>query len=476
MDETLPNQSNLLLRFIRLAIANVLSIIMVPLANLMSVVFLGHLSEVQHLAGVALAGNVLNVVYFTLSFLRMSTTGVTAQAVGRNDRESMLLVALRNGLVGLVLGLVIMVLQYPIREIAFTLRSAAPEIEASAIAYFNAQVWCAPAVLLNFVLIGWLLGSEQNGKVVLISAVGSIANIALDYLFIVRWGWESTGAGISYATSQYLTLLVGLIFLCLEIRWQELVSVARKFWDISAFKSTFTLNGNIFVSNFLILFSFAVFHSQSSLMGTNIYAQNALMWQIFILSIFIVEGIGYSTETLGGNFKGQGVNAELASLLKISVGSSVLVGLSFAGVSILFPQTVFGLFTNHKEVIESIDIYVPWLLLTVGFGSIAFSLHGYFVGLAEGHTLRNASLIAILVGFTPTMFAASQFHSNHLIWLAVSLFLVIQTLVFGIQLPRTLRSDYGDGRVSPSALKEASGEEVLIEKLEVAQDEKSLVN
>ena len=249
MNLIVNSQYDFVPRYFRLAIANVLSNIMVPLANLVSVIFLGHLEEIHHLAGVALAGNLLNFLYEIFIFLRMGTTGVTAQAVGRNDREGVLLVGLRNGLIALILGIAIVLLQYPLGEQGFAFLDVAPEVKASGLAYFNTQIWGAPAILLNFVLIGWFLGQEKNGLVVVVSVVGNAAKIALDYLLIIRWGWESTGAGVSYAISQYLSLFVGLIFLYQEIQWQEVRAVAEKIWHPSAIRATLTLNGNIFVSN-----------------------------------------------------------------------------------------------------------------------------------------------------------------------------------------------------------------------------------
>ena len=271
MNLELPSQYDFVPRFFRLALANVLSSIMTPSANLVSVIFLGHLKEIHHLTGVALAGNLLNFLYFVLLFLRMGTTGVTAQAVGRGDREALLLVVVRNALIALVLGIAIVLLQYPLGELGFALIKTTPEVKASGLAYFNTQIWGAPAILLNFVLMGWFLGQEKNGLVVLLAVVGNTAKIGLDYLFIIRWGTASTGAGVSYATSQYLSLLVGLIFLCKEVQWQEVVAVAGKIWDISALKSTFTLNGNIFVSNLVMLFASLMFKYQGAQIGTIIY-------------------------------------------------------------------------------------------------------------------------------------------------------------------------------------------------------------
>ena len=451
MNLTLPSQYDFVPRYLRLSIANIFSNIMVPLAGLISVSFLGHLEEIHHLAGVALATNVINVVYLVLIFLRMGTTGVTAQAVGRNDRETVLLVGLRNGFIALALGVAIVLLQYPLAELGFGLIDVAPEVKASSLAYFYAQIWAAPAVLLNFVLLGWFLGREKNGLVVLIAVVGNAAKIALDYLFIVRWDWASTGAGVSYAISQYLTMLLGLIFFCMEIKWQEVRSVVGKIWDLSAIKSTLTLNGNILVSNLVIMLTMLIFNYQGVGMGTNIYAENALLLQIFTLSTYFVEGLGFGTETLVGNFKGKGTSQQLAPLVGVSVASSLLTALGFGGVCMLFPQTVFGLLTNHTELTQHIGIYLPWLLLVLICSSLAWMMDGYFLGLAEGHTLRNVSLAAVVLGFMPVDFAAWKFQSNQLLWLALSFFFAIRMVALGVQLPRTFADDIEEDSVSLGA-------------------------
>ena len=444
-NETLVSQSDLLPRFFRLAIANILSNVIVPLASTLSIFFLGHLPEIRHLAGAALAGSLINNLYMVLGFLRMSTTGITSQAVGRDDQEAVLLVVLRNGIIALVLGVSIVLLQYPLRFLGFALYNITPEVKASAIAYFNAQIWAAPAVLLNYVLIGWFLGQEQNGLILLLSFVGNAANIALDYLLIVRLGWESTGAGLSGSISQYVALLVGLIFLYKQINWPEVRSVSGKIWATSALKSTLILNGNIFVTYVVILFAFIIFDYQSLRMGTITYTENTLLIQIYNLTGYFVGGIGCCTETLTGNFQGKGATDQLVPLVGIAVASSLLVALSFVGVCVLFPQNVFGLLTNHTEVTENIDVYVSWLLPVLGFGSIAWMLEGYFLGLAEGNTPRNVSLVAIVLGFAPTAVAAWQFHSNHLLWLALSLFYAIRMVTLAVQLPRTFGRDVGDG-------------------------------
>ena len=290
-----PNGYDFRRRFFRLASVNILSNLMVPLAGLVNVAFLGHLVEIRHLAGVALATVLFNYIYWTFGFLRMGTTGMTAQAVGRSDHEAVLLTGLRNGVLALGLGLAILVLQHPLRELGFALLSAAPEVKSSGLAYYNTLIWGAPATLLNFVLLGWFLGREQGGRVLVLSAVGNGANVALGYLFIVRWGWESAGAGLSTAASQYLMLLVGMILVCRELRFGQVQAIAGRILDPLALRAAFALNGDIFVRTFALVSTFALFTNLSSVLGTVVLATNTLLLQVVTLAAYFIDGLAFAT-------------------------------------------------------------------------------------------------------------------------------------------------------------------------------------
>ncbi|MEM9162699.1 MAG: MATE family efflux transporter, partial [Cyanobacteria bacterium P01_F01_bin.4] len=160
MSERIQPQSsqNWLPSYGRLAIANILSNLMVPLAGIVDTAFLGHLADIRHLAGVALATVIFNFIYWSFGFLRMGTTGLTAQAVGRQDRTEIWLIGLRGGLLALGFGLVLILLQVPLRELGFALLQADADVLASGREFYNARIWGAPAVLLNYVLLGWFLG------------------------------------------------------------------------------------------------------------------------------------------------------------------------------------------------------------------------------------------------------------------------------------------------------------------------------
>lgn len=406
---------------------------MVPLASLVDVAFLGHLAEINHLAGVAIATVLFNYIYWTFGFLRMGTTGLTAQAQGRGENQQVILTLLRNGAIALCLGLLILILQKPLRDIGFSLLQADLAVIEAGRTYYNALIWGAPANLINFVLLGWFLGKEQGGKVLLISFINKSTNIVLDYIFIVLWGQASYGAGLATAISQYITLVLGLILVLQEISWSTLQQSCKKIINIPAFQATFSLNRDILIRTLALVSTFALFTNLSATMGTRTLAVNTLLLQIITLAAYFIDGIAFATESIAGNLHGQGKKDELLPLVRLAGGTSLLAGLFFAVAFGLFPQSLFSLLTNHGEIIKELNLYVWWLLPILSFGSVAYMLDGYFLGITAVKILRQSTIIAMFLGFVPTAIIAWYWQSEHLLWLALVLFMATRSITLGLK-------------------------------------------
>ncbi|MEO0835770.1 MAG: guanitoxin biosynthesis MATE family efflux transporter GntT, partial [Cyanobacteria bacterium J06642_3] len=415
-------------RFWRLALVNILSNLMVPLASLVDVAFLGHLAEIRYLAGVAIATVLFNYIYWTFGFLRMGTTGMTAQAQGKGETETVWLILLRNSAIALLIGVVILFCQQPLRELGFRLLQAEPDVLAAGKAYYNALIWGAPATLLNFVLLGWFLGQGQGKPVLLLSVTNKGANIILDYLLIVRWGQSSAGAGAATALSQLITLILGLILVVSQLKGKSGQVNMAKIWKLSAFKAIFALNREILIRTVALVSTFALFTNLSATLGTEILAGNTLLLQVVTLAAYFIDGIAFATESIAGNLQGQGRKEQLLPLLKLAGGVSLMAGLGFALIFGLLPQPLFSLLTSHAEVIVLIKSYVWWLLPILGFASVAYMLDGYFLGLTAGKILRQSTLIAAMIGFAPMAIAAWYWQVNHLLWLALALFMATRSI------------------------------------------------
>ncbi|MEO1619497.1 MAG: MATE family efflux transporter, partial [Cyanobacteria bacterium J06632_3] len=293
-------------RFYRLAAVAVFSNMMVPLAGLFDAAFLGHLEDINFLAGVILGGILFDYLYRVLKFLRNSTNTLTANAVGADDEQAVVVALLRCGLIAVAIALAMIVLQFPIQKLGFAILSGSSGIESAGIDYFNARIWGAPAVLLNFVLIGWFLGREMNGVVLLMSLVGNGSNVLFDYLMILQWGWESVGAGIATALSQYLALGIGLVAVLLTTKWTFFKSAWAQVLEREALTRSVVLKGNILARFLALISAYSIFTNISASFGPEVLAENGLLLQIAMLSQFTVQGVGMTSQTLIGNFKGKG--------------------------------------------------------------------------------------------------------------------------------------------------------------------------
>ncbi len=249
------------------------------------------------------------------------------------------------------------------------------------------------------------------------------------------WGWASTGAGLATALSQYLALFAGLIGVGLNIPWKILPAILKDVLNWQALKASIVLKTNILIRYLAMITAYSIFTNLSAAMGNEIIAENGLLLQIVLLSQFTVNGIGLTTQSLIGNFKGKGETEQMMPLLQVAIFTGVLVASIFASVTILFPQIIFGFLTSHADISQSVLRYRDWLLPLLICGAIAFMLEGYTVGLKEGAKLRNSALIALGLGFAPIAAMAWYFQSNHLLWLSLTLYMATLMLALVVRIP-----------------------------------------
>jgi MATE family multidrug resistance protein len=417
-------------RFFRLALINILTNVTVPLVGLVDTAMLGHLADIRFLAGVALASILFDYVYWSFGFLRMGATGTTAQAVGRDDTHEVYLVLYRFLALAATLGFVLIVLKWPLRELGFLLLSGEPGVEAAGRDYFDARIWGAPATLCNYAFLGWYLGREESRHALVMTVIGNLANVALNYVFIIRMGLAAQGAGLATMVSQYLMLAVAVtIFRRLgrpvAWRWREVMHRGR-------LVALSKLNLDIMIRTFCLQTTFAVFTNFSSLMGTTILAANAIILRLLLLASFFIDGAAFASESLAGIFRGQGDFDRLRKLVRLSL----LSGLGFAVLFLVGLGLTSGLWyrllTSHDDVILTASRYHLWFVPVLLFGSQAYMWDGVFLGLTAGRALRNSMFVSTVLVFLPVAVLALYLGSPHLLWAALVVFMVARTVTLGL--------------------------------------------
>ncbi|MGA1410422.1 MAG: MATE family efflux transporter [Prochlorotrichaceae cyanobacterium] len=421
-------------RFLRLSGLNILSNLLVPLAGLVDTAFLGHLDQLSHLAGVTLATVLFNYLYWTFGFLRMATTGLTAQALGRQDPVGLVVILWRHAGVALCIGLTLVGLQVPLGNLGFALLQGTPAVLASGQAYYHALIWGAPATLINFVLLGWWLGQGQGRMVLLLSLLLNGCNIALDALFIGHWGWASAGAGLATAASQYIALAVGILAIQRQNLPRLSSSLRRAIFNVQEMGAMIALNRDILIRTFALLSVFASFTNLSASLGTIVLSSHALLLQVVSFNSFFVDGFAFATESLAGQFYSQNDRLSLQKLLTwglvLGLGSSGTIALT----TIVGCPWILSVLTNHQSILDRSGDFVLWLFPVLTLGSIAYLFDGYFLGLTQGPILRQSSLLSALVGFAPFALWANDRQNPHLLWLALTSFMVVRSLTLGLNL------------------------------------------
>ena len=257
----------------------------------------------------------------------MSTTGVVAQAIGRDDEAAALSIALRNGAIALALGTVILTLHRPLGTWGLMLLSAPAEVKAAALDYFNARIWAAPVALFNFVLIGWLLGLKKGTRVLAMTATATAVHVLLDYFAVVRWGWGSAGAGFSAAVGQYVVCVLGLTLSLRDIPRERLGGLLSAIANWQAARETLALNRDLFFRTIFTKSTFSAFTALSASLGTEVLAENALLLEVVTLAIYFIDGPCFATETFAGIAHGRGAREQLRRIVWVAAGTSLLLGL-----------------------------------------------------------------------------------------------------------------------------------------------------
>lgn len=435
----MTSTSGLHARFLRLSVPNIVSNLLVPLASTIDIALLGRLAAVEDLAGVALATVLFDVFLWSFGFLRMATTGLTAQARGRGDVDEERTLALRALSLGLLAGLAILLLRWPLREIGFLALQGSAELEVAARAYFDARILGAPFVLANYAWLGWLLGREQSGRTLVVSIVGHGANIGFNVWFIAGLGMGAQGAGYGTALSQIVMFVTATALAAPALPWSAIRALAPRLRDARALRDFFALGRDITIRTLLLVGTFAVFTNVAATMGAVTLAATAVLRQVVMLAAWFVDGFAFAVESLVGVFAGAGDGSSLRTVVRLAMLWGTAISAVVALACVAFPEALLGLLVDHDDVLVALRDLVLWLVPVLVLSAPAYVLDGLFLGLTAGTELRRAMVVSSAIGFAPWVTIAALTKDAHWLWASLVLFMLARTITLGRRADAAIR-------------------------------------
>lgn len=417
-----------------LAIPIILANLTQPLMSAVDTAVAGHLPGAHHLAGVALGSLFFNLVFWGFGFLRMGTTGVVAQYFGAGNPGAVLLTVGRGVLIAVTIGLLIVLLQRPLIAVGLGLLGASQEAGEQARLYAEGRIWAAPFALMNYVILGWLLGCQRVRIALAIQILINVVNIAAVLGFVYGFGWGVSGIGRATAIADFSGTAVGALLLWRSyrsqirgIRWTELI-------EASAIRRLVQINTHIFIRTICLLGTMAWFTHLGAKQGDAVLAANAILLNFLSFTSYGLDGFAHAAETLAGAAVGQRNAKRLARVIRVCMGWGLIGSLLYMLAYGAFGMELIRLLTDQAEIATMADRYLVWATLAPLVSMPAYLYDGVYMGATRTRPLMLIMVCCSLAFLALSMLLLPRL-GNHGLWLSFVIFNGLR----GIGLAATLR-------------------------------------
>ena len=404
-------------KILQLARPSIVSNITVPLLGLVDVAIVGHLGSASYIGAIAVGGMLFNMIYWIFGFLRMGTSGMTAQAYGKRDLTEVVRTLLRAVGVGLLISLGLWILQSPILRGAFVLIDATEEVKRWASLYFNICIWGAPAVLGLYGFAGWFIGMQNSRFPMFIAITQNIVNIVASLCFVFVLGMKVEGVALGTLIAQYAGLLMAFALWLKYYKRLKAYIDWNGLWGREAMRRFFSVNSDIFFRTLCLVAVTTFFTSTGARQGDVILAVNTLLMQLFTLFSYIMDGFAYAGEALAGRFIGAKNDVGLRKCIRLLFLWGIGLSLSFTILYALGGKNFLGLLTNDTSVSEASGDYFYWVLAIPLCGFSAFLWDGIFIGATATRQMLYSMLVASGTFFI-MYYLFYQSMGNHALWMA----------------------------------------------------------
>jgi len=425
-------------RILKLAVPNIITNITIPLLAMVDLGLMGHMGSEKYIGAVALGGMIFSFIFWAFGFLRMGTSGFTAQAYGQRNFGEAGNILVRAMVTAFIGGLLLILLQWPLCLAAFSLVDGSNAIESMAQDYFYIRIYAAPATLSIYVIIGWLIGM-QNARLPMILAISiNLLNIFLSFLFIKTFGMGSNGVAWANMISQYGGLILGLYLLSLYRNKIGKNIILKEALQVKSLLTFFHVNKDIFIRTLCLIFTLSFFTAQSANTSDTILATNTLLFQFFYFFSYFVDGFAYAAEALVGRYIGSGDRAMLTKVIRRLFVWGAAIAISFTLIYLSAGGLILRLLTNNPVTISAAKPFMFWAVLVPVITFAAFVWDGIYVGATASKAMRNSMLIITLLIFLPAYYVFEPFLGNNGLWLAFMMFMGARGIFLSLMAKRSI--------------------------------------
>ena len=423
----------------KIALPAIVSNITVPLLGLVDTAIVGHMDSASYIGAIAVGGVIFNIVYWLFTFLRMGTSGITAQDLGAGNTAEITNTLYRSCLLALAIGVLLIALQWPIFHVALRLMNPTPEVMAHARTYLYICIWGAVAVQLLYALNGWFVGMQNTRIPMVVAIVQNVVNIPLSLLLVFGFGMGIAGVALGTVLAQYIGLLTAVLMLRAKYREYLTPIVWRNVMQRAALMRFLNVNRDIMLRMVCLIAVTTWFTAAGSRQGDLILAANAILFQLFYLFSFFFDGFANAAEAMCGKYKGaRDVERFALTVKRVFLCGGVLV-LAFTAVYIVGEDFILGLLSNQPLVIDTARDYFHWLLLVPVCGIMAFVWDGVFFGTtATGHLLLSMFTGTVL--FFASYFFLFPLYANDGLWISFLLYLAGRGFVQCFSFPKIIKA------------------------------------
>tara|TARA_B100001093_G_scaffold482733_1_gene514642 strand:+ start:2828 stop:4147 length:1320 start_codon:yes stop_codon:yes gene_type:complete len=399
-----------------------------PFVGLVDTALMGHLENTKYLAATSIATSSISLIFWSFGFLRMGTTGIVAQSLGKGDYREIVLTIVRNLYFAIIVGFTIIFLKYPILNLISYFFNVSNETYILIQKYISIRLFSAPAEFVMYVLVGLYLGLQKTKISSLIISFFSILNIILSIYFVKKLNLDIAGVALGTTLSAYATIIIFLFFTYNFFikNFKIIPRLKRVFVGKKIFK-LFVLNSDIFIRTLLITFAFLWFTYQSSILSEDFLAVNSILFQFIILSAFFLDAYAFSTEGVVGFAFGRKVLKPFLfavnNSFKLSFFSSLIISLLF----ILLSKDIINQLTDIEYLRFLSYEFIIWVVLIPPIASFCYQFDGVFIGTSQTKAMRNSMIVSVFLYVLSSLFLVKTFN-NHGLWLSLLLFMLFRSL------------------------------------------------